>query len=89
MIRSIAALHAALFGFALCAAAQPNEVPEYTIKQFLDTVNYRGASFSPDGSKLLVTNDETGIYNAYSYPVDGSAPTALTNSTKESIFGVS
>jgi len=89
MIRSITSLNCVLLFLALPAFPQSHDVPEYTIEQFLDTVNYRGASFSPDGSKLLVTNDETGIYNAYSYPTDGSAPTALTKSTKESIFGVS
>lgn len=88
MLKRIALLNCALFA-TLAAYAQSSEVPQYTIEQFLDTVNYSGASFSPDGSKLLVTHNETGIYNAYSYPVDGAAPTALTASASESIFGVS
>ena len=31
----------------------------YTIEQFLETTSYRGASFSPDKSKILVSNDST------------------------------
>ncbi len=79
----------AVLALSPLAFAQAQDVPEYTIEQFLDTVNYRGASFSPDGSRLLVSHNQTGIYNAYSYPADGGAPTALTKSTKETIFGVS
>ncbi len=86
---SVAICTTLLLSLATPAFAQPREVPKYTIDQFLDTVNYRGSSFSPDGKKLLVSSDQTGIYNAYAFPVDGSAPTALTASDKESIFGVS
>ncbi|MCZ6705114.1 MAG: hypothetical protein O6942_04355, partial [Bacteroidetes bacterium] len=31
-----------------------HDVPAYTIQEFLGTVSYRGASFSPDNTKLLV-----------------------------------
>ena len=89
MSRARIAFSATLIALTLCAQAQPRDVPEYTIEQFLDTVTYRGASFSPDGSKLLVTHNQTGIYNVYAFPVDGSAPEALTASEDESISGVS
>ena len=65
------------------------EVVEYPIQEFLSTTNYSGASFSPDNSKVLVSSDESGIFNAYSLPVDGGPAVALTNSTKESVFALS
>lgn len=65
------------------------DVNKYTIEQFLQTVNYRGSSFSPDYTKLLVSNDSTGVFNAYSMPVDGGESKQLTQSTTDSIFGVS
>ncbi len=61
------------------------EFQRYTIDQFLLTVNVFGSSFSPDGGKILVSSDITGILNAYAIPVDGRPPEQLTNSTTESI----
>lgn len=62
------------------------EVPQYTIEEFLKTTNYSGASFSPDNSKILVSSNETGIFNAYAIPIDGGEPVQLTHSTDNSIF---
>ena len=64
------------------------EVPEYTIDQFLDNTSLRGLSFSPDGSRLLVSSDASGIFNAYAYPVDGGEPEQLTRSTGDAIFAL-
>ena len=61
------------------------DVPEYTIDQFMETTSIFGSSFSPDGTKILVSTDETGILNVYSVPVSGGDPTQLTSSTVESI----
>ena len=72
-----------------CAAEPELQLTRYPIEDFLGTTNYFGASFSPDKSKLLVSSDETGIYNAYAVPVDGSEPVALTDSTTDSIRAVS
>ena len=60
-------------------------MPQYSIEQFLKTVNYRGASFAPDNSKLLIGHDATGVFNVYSIPVSGGTPIQLTHSTQESI----
>ncbi len=68
---------------------KPREVKKYSIGQFYENVNIYGGSFSPDETKLLVTSNETGIYNAFALPVDGSASTQLTKSTEESVFGIS
>jgi dipeptidyl aminopeptidase/acylaminoacyl peptidase len=63
-----------------------HEVRPYTIEDFLATTGMTGASFSPDKSKLLVSSDQTGIFNAYAVPVAGGAPVALTHSTTDNIM---
>ena len=67
----------------------PPKINQYTIDQFLDTKNIFGGSFSPDNKDLLVTSNETGIYNAYNIPVAGGELSPLTQSEKESIFAIS
>ena len=37
------------------------DVPQYTLDQFLTTTSMGGASFSPDGSKILVSSNQSGI----------------------------
>jgi dipeptidyl aminopeptidase/acylaminoacyl peptidase len=64
-------------------------VQKYTIEQFYKNLEIYGGSFSYDETKLLVTSNETGIFNLFSIPVDGSDHEQLTNSTVESIFAIS
>ncbi|MCB2220207.1 MAG: alpha/beta fold hydrolase [Bacteroidetes bacterium] len=64
-------------------------VQKYTIEQFYQNKAVYGGSFSYDESKLLVTSNETGIFNLYALPVDGSPGTQITNSTEESYFAIS
>ncbi len=70
-------------------ASAPQDSPEgprrYTIEQFLKTTNYRGASFSHDKAKILVSNDSTGVYNAWSIGLDDGEMTQLTRSETDSI----
>ncbi|MFV1986722.1 MAG: prolyl oligopeptidase family serine peptidase [Gemmatimonadota bacterium] len=70
--------------------AESHEVPggfvTYTIEQFLGTTSTFGSSFSPDGSNILVSSDESGVFNAYAIPVDGGDPTMLTDSDTDAIF---
>src|SRR6185437_1425772 len=73
--------------FAQKKKAEP--VKEYTIEQFMNTVRIGGSSFSSDEKSVLFHNNKTGIFNVYSVPVTGGAPTQLTNSTKESTFAQS
>jgi dipeptidyl aminopeptidase/acylaminoacyl peptidase len=67
-------------------ASQP--VPRYAIEDFMATVRITGASFSPDGSKLLFSTNETGVFNAYEVPAAGGPPRQLTHSTDDAIFAV-
>ena len=73
---------------AASAAVAQQKVKEYTIEQFMNTVRIGGSSFSADEKSILFHNNKTGIFNVYSVPVTGGAPTQLTTSTKESTFAV-
>jgi dipeptidyl aminopeptidase/acylaminoacyl peptidase len=66
-------------------ALETRSVPEYTVEQILDTTAYAGASFAADGKSILVSSDRSGIYNAWSVPVEGGEPAALTQSTTDAI----
>ena len=62
---------------------------QYSMEQFMATTTVNGASFSPDGNRVLFSSNESGIFNVYSMPVAGSKPEALTKSTTDSTFAVS
>src|SRR5436305_11286548 len=70
------------------AAGAPRQVKAYTIDQFLANTAYGGASFSPDGRKLLVGSNQTGVFNAFSIPVDGGKPVQLTDSKVSAIQAI-
>ncbi len=79
----------ALAGLVACAPADraqeegPRQVQQYTIQQLMKTTSYANASFSPDNSKLLVSHNGTGVFNAYAIPVQGGDPEPLTTSTTD------
>jgi dipeptidyl aminopeptidase/acylaminoacyl peptidase len=69
-------------------------VPMYSAEAFFQTKSYRmvdgdAYAFSPDGAALLISSDETGVFNAYRLPVDGSDATALTDSDDNAVYAVS
>jgi dipeptidyl aminopeptidase/acylaminoacyl peptidase len=78
-------------GSSLAAAAPaPARAPRsYTIEQFMNTTSVTGASFSPDETRILFSSNATGVFNVYSVPVAGGAPTPMTASTTDSTFAVS
>ncbi len=76
------------------ASVAAAETPKYTAAVFFATTSYglassSGFAFSPDGSKLLINSDESGIFNVFALPVDGSEATALTESDSNAMFGES
>jgi len=84
-----------LFAAAACqqqtktGGAEEVAIQQYSIEQFMDNTTYRGGAFSPQESKLLVTSNASGIYNAYEIPVGGGEPVALTQSDSSSVFAIS
>jgi dipeptidyl aminopeptidase/acylaminoacyl peptidase len=74
--------------FACSNEEESREVASYSIEDLYDNTSVSGGYFSPDGSKLLVSSNETGIYNAYEYSADGNSKKQLTRSTDESIFAI-
>lgn len=75
------------------APPEPVKFETYSAQQFYDTVGYslaagRGRCFSPDGQTLLISSDETGIFNTYAMSLDGTK-TALTASATDSTFAES
>jgi dipeptidyl aminopeptidase/acylaminoacyl peptidase len=61
----------------------------YTMAQFMDIVQIGGGSFSPDGSRLVISSKETGIFNAYEIDIATGQQKALTSSTDNAIFAYS
>jgi dipeptidyl aminopeptidase/acylaminoacyl peptidase len=70
---------------ASSAAGAARQVKPYTIDQFLANTAYGGASFSPDGRKILVGSNQTGVFNVFAIPVDGGKPVQLTDSKVSAI----
>jgi len=90
LIRGGAVIIAACFVNA-CSNEQQTEntvFETYTAEQFFKTTWVNGSSINHDATAVLVSSDETGIFNVYKMPMDGSAPEALTASTKESTYGI-
>lgn len=58
----------------------------YSVADFYRSTRFAGASWSPDRRRLLVSSNQTGIWNAYSVPVAGGAATPLSKSTTNSVF---
>ena len=71
------------------AIEEPFTPTAYTVEDLYQNVQYSGAAWSPDGLKLLVTSNASGIYNAYEIPLAGGEPQALTASDSNSVIGVS
>ena len=71
-----------------------SDVPRYSAETFFETTSYglassAGYAFSPDGSKLLITSDETGVFNVFALPLSGGEAEQLTQSSDNAIFALS
>jgi dipeptidyl aminopeptidase/acylaminoacyl peptidase len=69
-------------------------IPKYPAEAFYETTTFllprsAGYAFSPDGDKLLITSDESGVFNAFALPLDGGPAQALTASSDNAVFAVS
>ena len=77
-----------LFSLAACQEEEKT-FSQYSIEQFYKNINVGGGSFSPDESKLLVSSNETGIYNAFQIDIETGEKTQLTRSKDESYYASS
>lgn len=64
------------------------DVPQYSIEQFFENKRITGGRFSPDETKLLVSNNESGIFNLYEIEIASGKMTQLTFSDTESLFAI-
>lgn len=89
MKNSIAAMFILAVAFTSCSHQEkPRDIPRYSIEQFYKNTQIRGGAFSPDETKLLVSSNESGIYNLYEITIADSSRRALSSSTTESYFAV-
>lgn len=86
---AVAAPHGALAQPAKASTSAPAKTAKrYTIEQFMATTSVTGASFSKDERQILFSSNQSGIFNAYTMPVGGGTPRALTASTTDTTYAV-
>lgn len=61
---------------------------KYTIEQFYKNTRIGGGAFSNDEKKLLVSSDQSGIFNVYEIDIATGEKKQLTHSDKESLFAI-
>ena len=61
---------------------------KYSIDQFYQNNRIGGGAFSDDETKLLVSSDESGIFNVYEIDIASGESTQKTFSEKESFFAI-
>ncbi|HEX8192377.1 MAG TPA: S9 family peptidase [Allosphingosinicella sp.] len=80
---------------ASASAAAPRGQPvRYSAQDFFATTAFSLAgsgryAFAPDGRSILISSDQSGVFNAYRLPVAGGAPVAVTNSRDNATFAIS
>ncbi|HEV8176489.1 MAG TPA: hypothetical protein VGP44_02260, partial [Gemmatimonadales bacterium] len=62
---------------------------QYSVADLYRNTEYTGASFSAKADRILVSSNQSGVYNAYAIPAAGGEPDPLTHSTDNAIFAVS
>jgi dipeptidyl aminopeptidase/acylaminoacyl peptidase len=74
------------------AGKESTSIPQYDAEAFFATTSYSladGYAWSADDSRLLVSSDESGIFNAIALAAADGAKQPLTTSTTDSVFAVS
>ena len=75
--------------FLFIAQCTKNYSPtKYSIEQFYQNNRIGGGAFSNDETKLLVSSDESGIFNVYEIDISSGKKTQKTFSEKESFFAI-
>lgn len=71
-----------------CHSKEQREVKQYSIEQFYNNTRIGGGAFSPDETKLLISSDESGIFNLYEINIADGKKQQVTSSTVESYFAI-
>ncbi len=76
------------------AQAASTAATPYTAAQFFETTSFSmanpdGLAFSEGRTHVLISSDQTGVFNAYALPVAGGDPVPLTASTTNATFAQS
>ena len=77
-----------LLAFSCAQKEETKPIKKYSIDQFFENNRIGGGSFSNDETKLLISSDESGIFNVYEINLAENSKKAITNSTEESFFSV-
>ncbi len=77
---------AAIMLLASCTGKK--EVKQYTIDQFYKNVAISFSDFSQDETKILVSSNETGIYNVFEINLADASKRQVTSSDTESFFAL-
>ncbi|MCL3781129.1 S9 family peptidase [Prolixibacteraceae bacterium JC049] len=80
-----------LFVIALLASCQTtthDNHEKYSIEQFYKNINIYGGAFSADETKLLITSNQTGIYNLWEIDLKSGERKALTESEDQSRYAI-
>ena len=72
----------------IASCTQTYKPTKYSIEQFYQNNRIGGGSFSDDETKLLVSSDESGIFNVYELDIASGEKTQKTFSEKESFFAI-
>lgn len=70
------------------AATGTAEIQRYDAQTFFETTSVFGASFSADGSRVLMSSDQGGVFNVWSVAFETGEATQLTKSTDDAHFAV-
>ena len=85
---------AAPVGVAPLDAQPPGSAPKHDARAFFENTRLAvapgaGYAISADDSRLLISSDETGVFNVYAIGLADGRSTALTASSEQSTFAVS
>tara|TARA_Y100001968_G_scaffold246232_1_gene230449 strand:+ start:168 stop:2090 length:1923 start_codon:yes stop_codon:yes gene_type:complete len=72
----------------ILACTQTYSPKKYSIEQFYKNNSIIGGAFSDDENKLLVSSNESGIFNVYEIDIASGEKTQKTFSEKESFFAI-
>ncbi len=77
-----------LMSFPIWSQQDTTSVEEYSIEQFYENTRIGGGEFSEDEKRLLMSSDESGIFNVYEINISDGSKKQITNSKDDSFFAI-